>query len=92
LRTILESLTKRYDMVLVDAPPLLSVADARIIAPLTDALILVLRCGVTDRESAVEAYQRIQEDGLTLLGTVLTDYNLSADRRRQYNYDYGSPS
>jgi polysaccharide biosynthesis transport protein len=92
LRTILESLTKRYDMVLVDAPPLLSVADARIIAPLTDALILVLRCGVTNRAQALEAYQRIQEDGLTLLGTVLTDYDLSADRKRQYYYDYGNPS
>lgn len=92
LRTILESLAKRYDMVLMDAPPLLSVADARIIAPLTDALILVLRCGVTNRESAMEAYQRIQEDGLTLLGTVLTDYDLSADRKRQYYYDYGNPS
>jgi polysaccharide biosynthesis transport protein len=92
LRTILESLAKRYDMVLVDAPPLLSVADARVMAPLTDALILVLRCGVTNRESAMEAYQRIQEDGLTLLGTVLTDYDLSADRKRQYYYDYGNPS
>jgi succinoglycan biosynthesis transport protein ExoP len=92
LRTILELLAKRYDMVLVDAPPLLSVADARIIAPLTDALILVLRSGVTNRESAMEAYQRIQEDGLTLLGTVLTDYNLSGDRKRQYYYDYGNPS
>jgi polysaccharide biosynthesis transport protein len=92
LRTILETLTKRYDMVLVDAPPLLSVADARIIAPLTDALILVLRSGVTNREAALEAYQRIQEDGLTLLGTVLTDYDLGADRKRQYYYDYGNPS
>jgi polysaccharide biosynthesis transport protein len=92
LRTILETLAKRYDMVLVDAPPLLSVADARIIAPLTDALIMVLRSGVTNRESAMEAYQRIQEDGLTLLGTVLTDYDLSADRKRQYYYDYGNPS
>jgi len=68
------------------------VADARIIAPLTDALILVLRSGVTSRESALEAYQRIQEDGLTLLGTVLTDYDLSRDRKRQYYYDYGNPS
>ena len=92
LRTILETLVKRYDMVLVDAPPILSVADARIVAPLTDALILVLRCGVTDRESAMEAYQKIQEDGLALLGTVLTDYDLSGDAARRYYYDYGEPS
>jgi capsular exopolysaccharide synthesis family protein len=92
LRTILETLMKHYDMVLVDAPPILSVADTRIIAPLADALILVLRSRVTKRESAMEAYQQIQEDGLTLLGTVLTDYDLSSDRRRQYYYDYGDPS
>jgi Mrp family chromosome partitioning ATPase len=79
-------------MVLVDAPPILHVADARIIAPLMDALILVLRCGVTDRNSATEAYQRIQEDGLSLLGTVLTDYDPGSERKRQYYYDYGDPS
>ncbi|HTR35360.1 MAG TPA: polysaccharide biosynthesis tyrosine autokinase [Bryobacteraceae bacterium] len=92
LRTILEALVKQYDMVLVDAPPILSVADARIVAPLTDALILVLRCGVTDRESAMEAYRKIQEDGLTLLGTVLTDYDLRGDAARRYYYDYGEPN
>jgi capsular exopolysaccharide synthesis family protein len=89
LRTILETLMKHYDMVLVDAPPILSVADTRIIAPLTDALILVLRSRVTKRDSAMEAYHQIQEDGLTLLGTVLTDYDLSSDKRRSYYYDYG---
>jgi succinoglycan biosynthesis transport protein ExoP len=92
LRTILETLVNRYDMVIVDAPPILSVADTRIVASLTDALILVLRSGVTQREAAMEAYQLIQEDGLSLLGTVLTDYDLSSDRRRQYYYDYGDPS
>lgn len=92
LRTILETLGRRYDMVIVDAPPLLSVADTRIVASLTDALILVLRSGVTQREAAMEAYQLIQEDGLALLGTVLTDYDLSSDRRRQYYYDYGDTS
>jgi succinoglycan biosynthesis transport protein ExoP len=92
LRTILETLASRYDMVIVDAPPILSVADTRIVASLTDALILVLRSGVTQREAAMEAYQLIQEDGLALLGTVLTDYDLSSDRRRQYYYDYGDPS
>ncbi len=92
LREIFDLLAERYDMVLVDAPPILNVADARIIAPLADALILVLRCGVTDRASAMEAYQRIQEDGLTLIGTVLTDYDLRSDRKRQYYYEYGNPT
>jgi len=91
LRNILDTLAERFDMVIVDAPPILSVADTRIVASLTDALILVLRSGVTQRDAAMETYQLIQEDGLTLLGTVLTDYDLTSDRRRQYYYDYGDP-
>jgi capsular exopolysaccharide synthesis family protein len=92
LRAIFEIFMQRYDTILVDAPPILHVADTRIMAPLTDALILVLRCGVTHREAALEAYRRIQEDGLALLGTVLTDYDLSAAHKRQYYYDYGQQS
>jgi len=92
LRTVFEALIDRYDMVLVDAPPILSIADARIIAPLTDGLILVLRCGVTDQEAARAAYERIQEDSLSILGTVLTDYDTSLDRKRSYYYDYGDAS
>jgi succinoglycan biosynthesis transport protein ExoP len=92
LRAIFEILAARYDTILVDAPPILNVADTRIMAPLTDALILVLRCGVTHRDNALEAYRRIQEDGLSLLGTVLTDYDLSLDHKRQYYYDYGEHS
>jgi succinoglycan biosynthesis transport protein ExoP len=87
LRSIFEALAEKYDMVLVDAPPVLHLADARIIAPLTDALILVLRSGVTDREAAMEAYQRIQEDGLFLLGTVLTDCDSSVSRKQHYYYE-----
>ena len=88
LRAIFEVLTQRYDMVLVDAPPILHLADARIVAPLTDAVILVLRSGVTARESVLEACQRIQEDGLFLLGTVLTDCDSSSSRNQSYYQDY----
>jgi capsular exopolysaccharide synthesis family protein len=92
LRAIFEMAVQQYDTILVDAPPILNVADTRIMAPLTDALILVLRCGVTHKDAAVEAYRRIQEDGLSLLGTVLTDYDLSAGQKRQYYYDYDEQS
>ena len=88
LRAIFEVLIERYDMVLVDAPPILHLADARIVAPLTDAVILVLRSGVTNREAMLEACQRIQEDGLFLLGTVLTDCKSNSSRSLNYYYNY----
>ena len=89
LRAIFQKLRDMYDMVLVDAPPVLHLADARIVAPLTDAAILVLRSGVTERRSAMAAYRRMREDGLFLLGTILTGWNASDSYlKRHYYYDY----
>jgi succinoglycan biosynthesis transport protein ExoP len=86
LRVMFQSLRSRYDMILVDAPPILMCADARILGSLTDATILVLRCGVTDQERASEAHQLIKEDRLHLLGTVLTDWSGSKKSRYYYGY------
>lgn len=90
LRTIFQGFRDSYDMVLVDAPPFLHLADARIIGPLTDAAILVLRSGATTREHALEACRRMREDGLLLLGTVLTAWDASSAylKRHYYYYDY----
>jgi len=89
LRAIFQKLREMYDMVLVDAPPVLHLADARIVAPLTDAAILVLRSGVTARKSAMEAHRRMQEDGLFVLGTVLTGWQASNSYlKKHYYYDY----
>ncbi len=89
LRVIFAKLRERYDMVLVDAPPILHLADTRIIAPLADAAILVVRSGKTDRESASEAIRKMQDDGVLVLGSVLTDWTSSASyRKRHYYYDY----
>jgi len=90
LRTFFGKLREAYDMVLVDAPPFLHLADARIIAPLTDGAVLVLRSGATSREHAVEAYRRMREDGLFLLGTILTAWEASNSylKRHYYYYDY----
>jgi receptor protein-tyrosine kinase len=89
LRDLLQSLRGRFDIILLDSPPLLHLADARLIAPWTDGVILVVRAGATDRESALEACQCIQADGLSLLGTVLNDWNPGKSHvRRNYYYDY----
>jgi succinoglycan biosynthesis transport protein ExoP len=89
LRALFDSLRQQFDMIVVDAPPLLHLADARLIAPLTDGVVLVLRSGVTDRDSAFEACQLIHDDGYHLLGTVLNDWNPGKSHlKRHYYYDY----
>ena len=51
--------------------------ESRLIARLTDGVILVLRAGATNRATAMECRQQLALDGVPLLGTVLNDWNPS---------------
>jgi capsular exopolysaccharide synthesis family protein len=64
-----------FDAVLIDSPPVLRVADARILSRLADAVVLVFRAGVTTRESAALALNTFAADGAPVLGTILNDWN-----------------
>jgi len=73
--TLLERLRNEFDAVLIDTPPVLRVADARILSRLVDAVVLVFRAGCTTRETAAMAVNIFDQDGVPVLGTVLNDWD-----------------
>jgi capsular exopolysaccharide synthesis family protein len=83
---LLARLRKEFDMVMIDAPPMIHLADARVLGRLADGVILVVRAGQTTTESALFARQRFAEDGTRVLGTVLNSWDPRTTRR----YGYGS--
>ena len=85
---LLDRLRSEFDMVLVDAPPVIHLADARVLGRLADGVILVIRAGQTTPESAMIACQRFAEDGTRVLGTILNNWNPNASPN--YRYAYGS--
>jgi capsular exopolysaccharide synthesis family protein len=62
---------KRYDYVIMDGPPVLPVADARILTNQVDGTILVLRASHCRRDEVVRTYADLSAAGGRLLGTVL---------------------
>lgn len=74
------------DVVILDSPPALPVADPTVLAPLVDGLILVLRAGVTHRERAREALATFERLGVRVLGGVLNAAPTSSGYYRYY-YD-----
>jgi len=62
---------KSYDFIFVDSPPVLPVADARILAGQVDGTILVLRSSHCRRNDLTQTYAYLSAAGGTLLGTVL---------------------
>lgn len=80
-------LRAEYDVVLFDAPPLLPVADAAVLATLSDGAVLLVRHGRTTREQVRAAVGRLEAVGARLLGTVLT--MVPARAIAPYGYGYG---
>lgn len=64
-----------FDAVLIDTPPLLAVADARLLSRNADGVVLVCRAGTTDRERAKVAVDRLLADGTHVIGTILNDFD-----------------
>jgi succinoglycan biosynthesis transport protein ExoP len=83
---LLKRLRMEFDMILIDAPPMIHLADARVLGRLADGVILVVRAGQTTTESALFARQRFAEDGTRVLGTVLNSWN----PKTSSGYGYGS--
>jgi capsular exopolysaccharide synthesis family protein len=81
---LLAALRRRFDMVIIDTPPLLQFSEARLIGRLADGVVLVLRSDHTNRTAALACRQRLWEDGIPILGTVLNDWNPHASQDQRY--------
>lgn len=86
--SLLARLTRDFDIVLIDAPPLLHMADARILAKQSDGAILIFRAGSTTRDQATSARDLIENDGVRLVGTILNDFDPNRVGQRNYYQSY----
>ncbi len=72
---LMADVVKEFDVVLVDTPPMLHMADARLMARDVEGTILVFRSGVTSREDALTARTMLARDQVHVVGTILNDFN-----------------
>ena len=77
---------KNYEMVIIDTPPMLLTPDARMLGPISDAVLLVVRAGQTTRDAALAARQRFAEDKTRILGVILNDWDPRASHGGYYAY------
>jgi capsular exopolysaccharide synthesis family protein len=68
---LITDLAGRADIVIIDAPPVLPVADAVALAAQVDGVLMVTRHGSTLRNSAAEAARRLESVGARIVGYVL---------------------
>ncbi|WP_251671013.1 MULTISPECIES: CpsD/CapB family tyrosine-protein kinase [unclassified Sporosarcina] len=83
--TLIGKLKEKYDLLIFDAPPVLSVTDAQILSNICDGTILVLNAGTTEKDSIVKAKEALESSKANILGTILNNFVLQKDH---YYYQY----
>lgn len=86
---VLKELRERYDIVLIDATPLLPVTDAALIASQSDGAIVVVRHGSTTVDQVRGAIGRLESVGAKPLGIVLNRTPKPSKGQNGYGYGYG---
>jgi capsular exopolysaccharide synthesis family protein len=89
LRSLLEELRGGYDVVIVDSPPALPVADAAALAAACDGVAVVVRHGKTRHDQLRTTVRALQGSGVPILGTILNQ--APYQRGSYYAYDYRQP-
>ncbi|HEV8585506.1 MAG TPA: polysaccharide biosynthesis tyrosine autokinase [Methylomirabilota bacterium] len=91
VRRLLELVKGQADTVVFDSAPVLAVADNLALASMVDAVILVVRAGVTQRRDLVRAKALLDKVGAPVVGAVLNRVSPRETRRyyRSYSGYYG---
>jgi non-specific protein-tyrosine kinase len=81
---IIERLKERADMLLFDAPPVVVVTDAAVLAGKVDGVLLVVNAGSTRRQLALRAKELLERVNARLVGAVLTNVALDSTLNTYY--------
>jgi tyrosine-protein kinase Etk/Wzc len=83
---LLASISKHYDHVIIDSPPILAVTDAAIIGRLASATLMVVKAGQHPMRELEQSVKRLSQAGVHLKGVVFNDLPELSSR---YGYGYG---
>ena len=92
---LIADVKNRFDLVLIDSPPILGVSDASVLASEVDLTIIVIQHRKLPRSMLLRVKQAIENVGGNLLGVVLNNVDVRSDSQYQYYtsyYTYYSPT
>lgn len=93
MQHLVEYVKSQYEYVLIDTPPINTVADAQIISKFVDGTVLVVRSEQTKRAEMQYALEQLEQAGANVCGVVLNDLNIKSSKygyKSAYSsYSYG---
>lgn len=88
MKKIVETMSLRYDYILVDTPPVSIVSDACEVANITDGVLFLVRQNETDKEAVIRGVKQLELSNSRLLGFVLNGIVEEGGKGYKYRYRY----
>ena len=89
MKEFIRSMKQEYEIVIADAPPLLAVTDAAVLAKEADGVVIVVSAGATRVNALMSAAELLHDFDAKMLGVVLNNF----DARASFgSYAYGHPN
>ncbi|HEY8961588.1 MAG TPA: hypothetical protein VIM57_05220, partial [Luteolibacter sp.] len=92
---LIQDVKQRFDLVLVDSPPILGVSDASVLASEVDLTMIVIQHRKLPRNMLMRVKQAVENVGGHVIGVVLNNVDVRSDSQYQYYtsyYTYYAPS
>ena len=85
---MIDTLRETYSLVILDAPPVLVAADAKLLARLSDSIVYLVRWNHTSKNAVREGLRELRSIGGPVIGCVLTMVSQSKARKYADNDSY----
>jgi capsular exopolysaccharide synthesis family protein len=89
IRKIIAEASEQFDIVIIDGPPTMGLADAPLLAAAAGHLLFVIESGKTRTRAAIESLNRLEATGTHVLGATLTKFMSAASTYGYGSYGYG---
>ncbi|WP_333710549.1 polysaccharide biosynthesis tyrosine autokinase [Malikia spinosa] len=86
VQQLLQGASQQYDIVIIDTPPVLAVADTAVLAPQAGTVFLIARSEITALGEVQESLKRLTQAGVAVKGAIFNGLDLS---KRRYGHGYG---
>jgi tyrosine-protein kinase Etk/Wzc len=95
LERLLAELRSRYDLIIIDTPPILAVTDAAVVAARTGAMFMLVRAGRSQLNEVEAAVKRLRQNDIAVTGLLFNDLGArqggyGSYRYQHYHYQYAT--
>ena len=88
MKVFLERAKQQFDMVLLDSPPISSLADASVLGAIVDGVLFIVKGNMANRDLIKKAKEQLETVGANIIGVALNDVDVKRDGYYRYYYYY----